>query len=74
MSSQNKSDSKMYMEQKGLTFDHNFCYFFLLFSSLLKKEGREKENEVAKKGDQKSYLSVPSISKSNSKAQKKLNL
>ena len=36
------------MEQKGMTFDHDFCYFFLLFSSLLKKEGREKENEVAK--------------------------
>ena len=31
-----------------MTFDHEFCYFFLLFSSLLKKEGREKENEEAK--------------------------
>ena len=36
------------MEQKGMTFDHYFCFFILLFSSLLKKEGREKENEVAK--------------------------
>ena len=36
------------MEQKGMTFDHDFCYFILLFSSLLKKEGREKKNEVAK--------------------------
>ena len=36
------------MEEKGMTFDHVFCYFILLFSSLLKKEGREKENEVAK--------------------------
>ena len=31
-----------------MTFDHDFCYFILLFSFLLKKEGREKENEVAK--------------------------
>ena len=31
-----------------MTFDHDFCYFILLFSSLLKKEGREKENDVAK--------------------------
>ena len=36
------------MEQKGMTFDHNICYFILLFSSLLKKEVSEKENEVAK--------------------------
>jgi hypothetical protein len=27
------------MEQKGMTFDHDFCYLILLFSSLLKKEG-----------------------------------
>ena len=36
------------MEQKGMSFDHDFCYLILLFSSLLKKDGREKENEVAK--------------------------
>ena len=37
------------MEQKGMTFDHDFCYLILFFSSLLKKEkGRENENEVAK--------------------------
>ena len=36
------------MEQEGMTFDHDFCYFILLFSSLLKKEGSEKENDVAK--------------------------
>ena len=36
------------MKQEGMTFDHDFCYFILLFSSLLKKEGRERENEVAK--------------------------
>ena len=36
------------MKLKGMTFDHDFCYFILLFSSLLKKEGREKENDVAK--------------------------
>ena len=36
------------MKQEGMTFDHDFCYFILLFSSLLKKEGREKENDVVK--------------------------
>ena len=36
------------MKQEGMTFDHDFCYFILLFSSLLKKEGREKEKKVAK--------------------------
>ena len=36
------------MKQGGMTFDHDFCYFILLSSSLLKKEGREKENDVAK--------------------------
>ena len=36
------------MKQEGMTFDHDFCYFILLFSSLLKKEGREKENDVEK--------------------------
>ena len=37
-----------WMKQEGMTFDHDFCYFILLFSSLLRKEGREKENDVAK--------------------------
>ena len=27
---------------KGMTFDHDFSYYFLLFSSLFKKEGRRK--------------------------------
>ena len=36
------------MEQKDMTFDHNFCYFILLFSSHPKKEGRVKQNEIAK--------------------------
>ena len=36
------------IEQKGMTFDHDFTYSFPLFSSLLKKEGREEENKVAK--------------------------
>ena len=36
------------IEQKGMTFDHDFGYSFSFFSSLLKKERREKENEVAK--------------------------
>ena len=26
------------MKQEGMTFEHDFCYFILLFSSLLKKE------------------------------------
>ena len=33
------------IEQKGITFDHDFSYSFLLFSSLLKKGEEEKENE-----------------------------
>ena len=33
------------IEQKGMNFDHDFDYFFPLFSSLLKKEERRKENE-----------------------------
>ena len=36
------------IEQKDMTFDHDFGYSFPLFSSLLKKGGEEKENEVAK--------------------------
>ena len=36
------------MERKGMTFENDFCYFILSFSSLLRKEEREKENEVAK--------------------------
>ena len=33
---------------KGMTFDHDFGYFFPFFSSFLKKEEEEKENELAK--------------------------
>ena len=36
------------IEQKGMTFDHDFAYSFPLFSSLLKKREEEKENELAK--------------------------
>ena len=36
------------IEQKGMTFDHDFGYSFHLSYSLLKKKGREKENEVKK--------------------------
>ena len=36
------------MEQKGMTFDHDFGYYFPLFSSLLKKREEEKENELEK--------------------------
>ena len=30
------------IQQKGMTFDHNFGYSFPPFSSILKKEGRRK--------------------------------
>ena len=36
------------IEQKGITFDHDFGYSIPLFSSLLKKREEEKENELAK--------------------------
>ena len=35
------------IEQKGMTFDYDFVFFFL-FSSLLKKEGRRKAEWIAK--------------------------
>ena len=35
------------IEQKGMPLDHDFGYSFPLSSSLLKKEGRENENEIA---------------------------
>ena len=36
------------IDQKGMTFDHDFGCFFPLFSSLLKKEGRRKGEWIAK--------------------------
>ena len=36
------------IEQKCMTFDHDFGYSFPLFSSLLKKEGRRKGEWIAK--------------------------
>ena len=36
------------IEQRGMTFEHDFIYSFPLFSSLVKKEEEEKENELAK--------------------------
>ena len=36
------------IKQKGVTFDHDFGYFFTLLSSLLKKREEEKENEYQK--------------------------
>ena len=35
-------DRSNMIEQKDMTFDHDFCYSFPIFSSLLKKEGRRK--------------------------------
>ena len=37
-----------WIDQKDITFDHDFGYSFPLFSSLLIKEGRKKNNEEAK--------------------------
>ena len=49
------------IEQKGVTFDHDFGYSFPLFSSLLKKEERIKgELRASKNRDQKSCLSARS--------------
>jgi hypothetical protein len=36
------------IEQKGMTFDHDFVYSFTIFSTLIKKGEEEKEYEVAK--------------------------
>ena len=36
------------IEKKGMTFDHDFCYYFPLFSSLLEKEGGRKGEWIAK--------------------------
>ena len=47
-------------EQKGMAFDHNFGYYFTLFSSLLKK-GKKKRTMNIKNRGQKSCLSARSI-------------
>ena len=49
------------IEQKGMTFDHNFGYSFPLFSSLLKKRGNKKRRMNRKIRDQKSCLSARSF-------------
>ena len=36
------------IEQKGMTFDHDFGYSLVLFSSFLKKGGRRKGELIAK--------------------------
>ena len=38
----------MMIEQKGMTFYHDFGYSFTLFTYFLKKEEEEKENEKKK--------------------------
>ena len=48
------------MEQKGMTFDYDFCYFILLFSSLF-LGGKRNGEWSSKNRDQKSYLTVPSF-------------
>ena len=50
------------IEQKGMTKNHDFGYSFPLFSYLLEKEGRSKENQRmnSKSRDFKSCLSARS--------------
>jgi hypothetical protein len=38
-------DKQERIEQKGMTFDHDFGYSFPLFSSLIKKDKRRKGDE-----------------------------
>ena len=47
------------IEQKGITFDHDFGYSLPLFSSLLKKREEEKKMK-SKNHDQKSCFSARS--------------
>ena len=46
------------IEQKGMTFDHDFGYSSPPFSSLLKIEGRRKGERISKNRDQRSCLSA----------------
>ena len=46
------------IEQKGMTFDHDFGYSYPLFTSLLKNREKKKRKMNSKKRDQKSCLSV----------------
>ena len=61
---QTKSETKIYysvlIEQKGMTFDHDFGYSLSLLSTLLEKNKEEKEKEFFKNLDQKSCLSARS--------------
>ena len=50
------------IEQKSMTFDHDFCYSFPLFSPLLKKRGKKKRRMNSKNRGQKSCLSARSTS------------
>ena len=43
-----RSYGQLFVEQKGLTSDYNFGYYFPPFFSLLKKEGRRKDEWIAK--------------------------
>ena len=36
------------IEQKGMTFDHDFCYLFSFSSSLFYKEGEERGKRITK--------------------------
>ena len=51
------------IEQKGMSFDHNFCYFILHFSSLFFLGGKRKGEKNNQSRGQKSSLSARSENK-----------
>ena len=53
----------MKIEQKGMTWNHDFGYSFPLFSSLLKKRGKKKRRIISKNCDCNSCLSARSSMK-----------
>ena len=53
------------IEQKGITFDHDFDYSFPLFSSLLKKSGKKKRRMNKQSRGKKACLSARSPLKEN---------
>ena len=50
------------IKQKGMNFDHNFCYLFILLSSsLFFKEGREKGKIITSRSQSHAFLLNPFI-------------
>ena len=54
-----------WIEQKGMTVDHDFGYFLSLFSYFLKKEGRRKGEGINKNRHKRSCLSTRSFEGTN---------